>query len=476
MFAKPLIVRQLLTLVFGLLLAGPVVAESRQVPESQAQIQLSFAPLVREAAPAVVNIYTKRVVEEVVRSPLFSDPFFKQFFGDRFGREFGPRRRRARNSLGSGVIVSADGLIITNHHVIDKADEITVALGDRREFPAELILDDERTDLAVLRIDTNGEALPFLTLRDSDELEVGDLVLAIGNPFNVGQTVTSGIVSALARTGVGVSDFQFFIQTDAAINPGNSGGALISMDGRLVGINTAIFSRSGGSHGIGFAVPTTMVRVVLESARQGLDYVQRPWFGAAMQSVDADIATSVGLERPHGALVRAIYEGGPADSAGIQRGDIVLAVDGFEIEDPRGLQFRLGSQMIGGAVTLDLYRGGSRRQVTLELVEAPEDPPRNVTELRGAHPFAGLTVANLSPALAEQLGVDVLARGVIVLKVARNSPSRRLRLRSGDRFIEVNGKPIERVRDLRAALDAGSSDWRARVQRGDRTLNLSVRG
>ena len=242
---KPGIVRLLATLGLGLLLATPGATDTRQVPDSQAQIQLSFAPLVRQAAPAVVNIYTRRVVEEVVRSPLFSDPFFKQFFGDRFGREFGPRRRRARNSLGSGVIVSADGLIITNHHVIDKADEIKVALGDRREFPADLILDDERTDLAVLRIDTNGEALPFLTLRDSDELEVGDLVLAIGNPFNVGQTVTSGIVSALARTGVGVSDFQFFIQTDAAINPGNSGGALIGMDGRLVGINTAIFSRSG---------------------------------------------------------------------------------------------------------------------------------------------------------------------------------------------------------------------------------------
>ena len=473
---KPGIVRLLATLGLGLLLATPGATDTRQVPDSQAQIQLSFAPLVRQAAPAVVNIYTRRVVEEVVRSPLFSDPFFKQFFGDRFGREFGPRRRRARNSLGSGVIVSADGLIITNHHVIDKADEIKVALGDRREFPADLILDDERTDLAVLRIDTNGEALPFLTLRDSDELEVGDLVLAIGNPFNVGQTVTSGIVSALARTGVGVSDFQFFIQTDAAINPGNSGGALIGMDGRLVGINTAIFSRSGGSHGIGFAVPTTMVRVVLESARQGLDYVQRPWFGAAMQAVDADIATSVGLERPQGALVRAIYEGGPADRAGIQRGDIVLAVDGQEIEDPSGLQFRLGSRLIGGSATLALYRGGERREVTLELVSAPEDPPRNVTELRGAHPFAGLTVANLSPALAEQLGMDVLAKGVIVLKVARNSPSRRLRLRSGDRFLEVNGRPVERVSELRAALDAGGSDWRVRVQRGDRTLNLAVRG
>lgn len=476
MRAKPFSIRHFVVLALALLLAAPSAAETRQVPDSQAQIKLSFAPLVRQAAPAVVNIYTKRVVEEVVRSPLFSDPFFKQFFGDRFGREFGPRRRRARNSLGSGVIVSPDGLIITNHHVIDKADEITVALGDRREFPAELILDDERTDLAVLQIDTEGEELPFLTLRDSDELEVGDLVLAIGNPFNVGQTVTSGIVSALARTGVGVSDFQFFIQTDAAINPGNSGGALIGMDGRLVGINTAIFSRSGGSHGIGFAVPTTMVRVVLESARQGLDYVQRPWFGAAMQAVDPDIATSVGLERPHGALVRAIYDGGPADRAGIERGDIVLAVDGFEIENPRGLQFRLGSRLIGGTATLNLYRDGARREVTLDLVKAPEDPPRNVTELRGGHPFAGLTVANLSPALAEQLGVDVLASGVIILKVARNSPSRRLRLRSGDRFLDVNGKPVRRVQELREALAASGSDWQVRVQRGDRTLNLSVRG
>ncbi|MBT7757028.1 MAG: trypsin-like serine protease, partial [Rhodospirillaceae bacterium] len=348
---------------------------------------LSFAPLVKRAAPAVVNIYTRRVVEQISRSRLFDDPFFRRFFGERFGGT-GRKRQRQQNSLGSGVLLTGDGMIVTNHHVIDGADEITVALSDRREFEATLILDDERTDLAVLKINTDGETLPFLELRDSDSLEVGDLVLAIGNPFNVGQTVTSGIISALARTGIGVSDFQFFIQTDAAINPGNSGGALITMDGRLAGVNSAIYSKTGGSHGIGFAVPSTMVRAVLASAKAGLGHVKRPWLGASTQTVTSDIAASIGLKRPMGVMVRSIFPDGPADHAGMAVGDVILAVDGHDVASPKALNFRLGTRMIGEDAPFSILRDGDRRSVNLKLVTAPETPPRELTKLAGRQPLS----------------------------------------------------------------------------------------
>ncbi|MBT3702547.1 MAG: trypsin-like serine protease, partial [Alphaproteobacteria bacterium] len=304
----------------------------RVLPDSRQQVQLSFAPLVKRVRPAVVNIYTRKVVKKSFRSPFFNDPFFKRFFGEKFA--LGAPRERIQNSLGSGVIVRADGLVVTNHHVIKGADEITVALADRREFAAEIVVKDERTDLAVLRIDPRGEVLSHLELIDSDNLEVGDLVLAIGNPFGVGQTVTSGIVSALARTQVGVADFASFIQTDAAINPGNSGGALVTMGGKLAGVNTAIFSRSGGSNGIGFAIPANMVRSVIDGAVSGGEIV-RPWLGASGQAVTRDIAQAQGLDRPGGVLINSLFKGGPAQNAGLKVGDIVTAVDDHEIFDPQ---------------------------------------------------------------------------------------------------------------------------------------------
>ncbi len=451
-------------------IAMPLPAAAKAVPESKAQIQLSFAPLVKRAAPAVVNIYTRRVVEQVARSPLFDDPFFRRFFGDRFGGT-GRRRQRQQNSLGSGVLLTGDGMIVTNHHVIQGADEITVALSDRREFSATLILDDERTDLAVLKIDTDGEKLPFLMLRDSDSLEVGDLVLAIGNPFNVGQTVTSGIVSALARTGIGVSDFQFFIQTDAAINPGNSGGALITMDGRLVGINSAIYSKTGGSHGIGFAVPSAMVRAVLTSANAGLGHVKRPWLGASTQAVTADIAASIGMKRPLGVMVRSLFPDGPADRAGMAVGDVVLAIDGHDVASPKALNFRLGTRMIGEDAPFAILRDGSIRKVTLKLEAAPETPPRNLTKLLGRQPLSAATVANLSPALAEELGLDTLSRGVIIIQVGRRTPARRY-LRPGDKILQVNKARINLVGDLVSVLHKPAEEWRITTQRGAKTRTI----
>lgn len=454
--------------------AAAADASERRVPASKAEVQLSYAPLVKRAAPAVVNIYATREVEQVVRSPLFNDPFFRRFFGDRFGLEPEFRRKRMQNSLGSGVIVSREGLIVTNHHVVAQAGEITVALADRREFEAELVLDDERTDLAVLRIANPDGALPFLELRDSDELEVGDLVLAIGNPFNVGQTVTSGIVSALARTDVAASDFQFFIQTDAAINPGNSGGALIGMDGRLVGINTAIYSRSGGSLGIGFAVPTNMVRAVLLSAQSGSSFVRRPWFGAATQTVSAEIAASLGLKRPQGVMVRDVHAEGPAARAGIAVGDLILAVDGQEVDSPQALTFRLGTRVIGGTARVDVLRQGGSMSVDVALVAAPETPVRDARELSGRHPLAGATVANLSPALAEELGIDTMARGVIITEIAGRSPANRLRFKTGDRILNVNSTPVASVRELASALRQPGERWEITVKRGDKTTKLRI--
>ncbi|NJL50933.1 MAG: trypsin-like serine protease, partial [Blastochloris sp.] len=309
----------------------------RQTPETRQQITLSFAPVAAKTSPAVVNVFAIKTRAQTSGHPFYDDPFFRRFFGD---RGFGVPRERVQRSLGSGVIVDPRGFVVTNHHVIEGADEVRVVLADRRELAAEIVLRDPRTDLAVLRI-TDGAAFPAIELADSDALQVGDLVLAIGNPFGVGQTVTQGIVSALARTQVGVTDYQSFIQTDAAINPGNSGGALVDMSGRLVGINTAIFSRTGGSLGIGFAIPSNMVKVVVESAKSGGKQVKRPWLGAQLQPVTPEIAESLGLPRPVGALVADVPDSTPAAKAGLKRGDVIVAIDGQEVDDPAGLGFRL---------------------------------------------------------------------------------------------------------------------------------------
>ncbi len=456
----------------------PVVAAggSDTVPTSREQIRLSYAPLVKQAAPAVVNIYAKRRVRTRSRS-LFDDPFFRRFFGDR--SPFGgltKRRERLENSLGSGVIVDPKGYIVTNHHVIQGAEQITAVLTDRREFSAELITSDEKTDLAVLRIDADGEPLPFLEMRDSDELQVGDLVLAIGNPFGIGQTVTSGIVSATARASRKVSDYGYFIQTDAAINPGNSGGALISMDGKLVGINSAIYSKSGGSLGIGFAIPTAMVRTVVAGAIAG-GRVTRPWFGAKALSVTADIADSLGMDRPTGVILQSVYADGPAARAGLSVGDIVLAIDGREVNDPSSLRYRLATQTLGGEVSLKVWRTGENRQATLAVEPPPEKPARQLTELAGRHPLAGATVANLSPALAAEIDFDLNLRGVVVLGRNSGSPAARLRLSPGDIILQVNGRTIADVDGLVDVVAArGVARWQIEIRRGDRIFQVTVTG
>ena len=444
---------------------------NRAVPQSREQVQLSFAPLVRQVSPAVVNIYSRRTVQAQA-SPLLDDPMFRRFFGDQFGQP----AERQQSSLGSGVIVRPEGLVVTNHHVVENGSEITVALADRREFPAEVVLADERTDLAILRIKAPGAALPFLDLGDSDTLAVGDLVLALGNPFGVGQTVTMGIVSAVARTRVGVSDYQFFIQTDAAINPGNSGGALVTMDGKLVGVNTAIFSRSGGSIGIGFAIPANMVQSVVSAALHG-GRIERPWLGAAGQDVTAEIAQGLGLDRPGGMLITDVYPGGPADRGGLRKGDVVTAIDGRAVQDPQTLTYFLALKPIGQTADLTVRRQRQTHTLRVGLAVAPEIPAREATELTGNQPLAGAAVANLSPAWAAELGLDTLAmaRGVIVLGIGRNSPAQRLRLRAGDIIVRINNRDIRAVAEVMPALNA-AKEWTIQFRRGDQVISLAVRG
>lgn len=452
--------------------SGEAVAAT-QVPGSAAEITLSFAPLVKKAAPAVVNIYTRKVVQTRQVSPLFNDPFFRQFFGEGFGRSLGQPQQRVQNSLGSGVIVDPAGLIVTNYHVINGADEITVVLADRRDFEATVVGKDERTDLAVLRVDTKGEKLSFLEFRDSDTLQVGDLVLAIGDPFGVGQTVTSGIVSALARTHVGISDLNFFIQTDAAINPGNSGGALITMDGKVAGINTAIFSKSGGSHGIGFAIPSNMVRSVIAALTHGGRLV-RPWMGASGQTVTAEIAASLGMARPMGVLINAIDPRSPAREAGIEVGDVVLAVNGQTVDDPQGLRFRLATLPVGKTADLTVWRRGHERHVDLRLIAPPENPPRDTTEIDGANPLSGATVANMSPSLADELGLDAAESGVFVLALRRGGTAGGLGFRPEDHILAINGEEIVSVRQLKTVLARKVDRWKISLNRGGKVLNWVI--
>lgn len=446
----------------------------RAVPEGREQVMLSFAPLVKRASPAVVNIFTRKAVEQRgPSSPLFNDPFFRRFFGDAFDRV--QPRERAENSLGSGVIVRADGLIVTNFHVIKGADTIKVVLSDRREFDAEILREDEQTDLAILQLNTDGENLPYVELGDSDQLEVGDLVLAIGNPFGVGQTVTSGIVSGLARTKVGISDFNFFIQTDAAINPGNSGGALLRMDGTLAGINTAIFSRSGGSQGIGFAVPSNMVRTVIAGAASG-DALRRAWLGAKADTVTADIADAIGLERPEGVMLSDIHPQGPALRSGLQSGDIIIAVEGQPVFDEEGLRFRIATGLVGETTRLSVRRPDLLFDVDLVLENPPEVPIRNELQLRGPHPLAGATIANLSPALAAEMGRDHFDTGVVVRDVASRSPAHRLEFRPGDVVVEINDQKIDSVSILRTAVSEELPRWKITVRRAGRLFSLSISG
>ncbi|MGM4917537.1 DegQ family serine endoprotease [Tardiphaga sp. 813_E8_N1_3] len=466
-FRNAVTVSALCAIVLSSALA-PAVAQDRRVPTSPTEMKLSYAPIVQRVQPAVVNVYAAKTVQN--RNPLLDDPVFRRFFGGQ-----GMQPEQMQRSLGSGVMVDASGLVVTNNHVIEGADQVKVSLADKREFEAEIVLKDSRTDLAVLRIKDTKEKFPTLDFSNSDDLLVGDVVLAIGNPFGVGQTVTHGIVSALARTQVGITDYQFFIQTDAAINPGNSGGALVDMTGKLVGVNTAIFSRSGGSQGIGFAIPANMVRVVVASAKSGGKAVKRPWLGARLQNITPEIAETLGLKTPSGALVVNVTANSPAAKAGLKVSDLVTAIDGQAIEDPNAFEYRFATRPLGGTAQLDAQRGGKPVKLTVALEAAP-DTGRDEITLTARSPFQGAKVANISPAVADELRLDSSTEGVVITELTDSATAAGVGFQKGDLIVAVNGTKIGKTSDLDKVTREGARLWRIVVVRGGQQINVTLGG
>lgn len=450
--------KYLITLILSILSINPAVAQD--VPQSEVQMKLSFSPIVKTVAPSVVNIYAKRVVQNRQSfSPFLNDPFFNQFFGRGFG---GMQKERIENSLGSGVILEQNGFVMTNAHVVDNAQEAVVALNDGREFDAQIVLVDKASDLAVLKIDGSGTRLPTAKLAPSETLEVGDLVLAIGNPFGVGQTVTSGIVSALARSTMNINDFNFFIQTDAAINPGNSGGPLVDMDGNVVGINTAIYSRDGGSLGIGFSVPSEMVQTVMNAARSQYDpsqtnntfagKIKRPWIGLNAQMITSDIANSLNLENTQGALVTKLHPQSPLLREGIKVGDIITHIDGRRIKDPAEMRFRLATTALNERVKMTYKREGREKIAEIRMIEAPDLPDRQKTQIKGQNIFQGIGLCVINPALQEEMSLNIPDEGVVVCGMGERNYARRF-LREGDVIVRMNGREIEKPSDVQYVAD-----------------------
>jgi Do/DeqQ family serine protease len=467
-FREMTLIRSLAVLLLSACAASPALAQDRHLPTSSAEIRLSYAPIVQRVQPAVVNVYAAKIVQ--AHNPFLDDPMFRRFFGLPGGQQ-----EQMQRSLGSGVMVDPSGLVVTNVHVIEGADQVKVSLSDKREFEAEIVLKDSRSDLAVLRLKEVREKFATLEFANSDELMVGDVVLAIGNPFGVGQTVTHGIISALARTQVGITDYQFFIQTDAAINPGNSGGALVDMTGRLAGINTAIYSRSGGSQGIGFAIPASMVRVVVASAKSGGKAVKRPWLGARLQAVTPEIAESLGLKTPSGALVASVLSGGPASRAGLKSSDLITAIDGQPIEDPNAFDYRFATHPLGGTSQIDVQRAGRTIRLAVPLETAP-DGGRNEITLTARSPFQGAKVANISPAVADELHLDADTEGVVVTDIAEDSTAANVGFQKGDIIVAVNNTKVGKTADLERASSQSARLWRITLVRGGQQISVTLGG
>ncbi|MDP1723475.1 MAG: Do family serine endopeptidase [Alphaproteobacteria bacterium] len=438
----------------------------RQAPTSILQTKLSFAPIVKKTAPTVVNIYTQRVVQSR-ESNLMADPFFRQFFGHDL--KLSVPRDRIERSLGSGVIVSPEGLIVTCHHVVQDSDQINVVLSDKREFQAKVVKLDPKSDLAILKINPSKGALPFSDIGTAESSEIGDLVLAIGNPFGLDQTVTSGIVSA-KKTIMGA----YVIQTDAAINIGNSGGGLFDMEGRLIGINSAIYSKTGGSNGIGFAVPSEMVKVVLQSVGSQKP-PQKPWLGIQGSEVTPIIAEAMGIDLPIGVYVNKLYPKGPADIAGLKVGDVIRKVDGKDITDISGLEFIVATRQAGTETAIEIMREGKLHHVRFPLTPPTDTIPRETTKLGGKHPLTGAIVANLSPALATELSLNVFDGGVVITKSPQDTTPFRLGFEEGDLILQINNQKIGNVKELTENLNSAKAQWVISFKRGQEILSISVR-
>ncbi len=464
------LVSELHLLPVGRAVDGSQAEKPRVALPAILQTEHNFSEIAKAVTPAVVNISSTRVVQREESGSPFDDPFFRRFFGDEPFRHPGPRKRKEQG-LGSGVIVGADGLIVTNHHVIAKADEINVILADKREFKGKVIGTDPKTDLAVIRIEADN--LPTVPWGDSSALQVGEYVLAVGNPFGLNQTVTMGIVSAIGRANVGIADYEDFIQTDAAINPGNSGGALVNTRGELIGINTAIFSQSGGYMGIGFAVPSDMVKSVVSSLLKG-GKVVRGWLGISIQEVTPQLAQEFGLKESKGALISDVLEDSPAESAGLKRGDIVVELNGQPIETASQLRNHVAQLGVGTRARVQVIRSGKEKNIEIKIEAQPKEIAQAGEE--GENALAGVQVRALTPELARQLGLSRTAHGVVVVHVEQDSPADAAGLMQGDLIMEINRNTVEDVAQYNARL--AEADREAPllllVQRQGRALFLTI--
>jgi serine protease Do len=477
---KNKIVVILAVLLFGFLLGGisfyflgEVTGQHREyatlappnVPKQIIETSRAFSDIARAVSPAVVNISTTKVVRR--DAPPFSDDPFFDFFNP--FKDFKMPRKWREQSLGSGVIVSPDGIIVTNNHVIEQADEIRVTLYDKRSFNARIIGADPKTDVAVVKIDAKD--LPTIRWGDSDKLQVGEFVLAIGNPFGLSHTVTMGIISAVGRANVGIADYEDFIQTDAAINPGNSGGPLVNVRGELIGINTAIFSKSGGYQGIGFAVPSNMARLVIDQLEQR-GRVTRGWLGVTIQELTPDLAAKFGLGSSNGALVGDVAKASPAETAGIRRGDIILEFNGRNVSDVGGLRNMVAQSKVGAEVPVKILRGGKAYSVSVIIAELPRDAaeaaPGNPPEDQGGGSLTGLSVMDLTKEISRQLGLSRDEKGVVIVRVEPGSAAEDAGLRKGDVIQEINRKKIERIDQYNKSA--------AGIRQGDTVLLFIDRG
>jgi serine protease Do len=439
-------------------------------------LTMSFAPIVKNAQPAVVSIASTKVVKissgDEGLSPLFDDPMFRQFFGDGPQNRFGKPREQREQGLGSGVIVAADGYILTNNHVIDGANEIRVFTSDKRELKARVIGADPKTDIAVVKVEAKN--LPTLPFADSSQAQVGDIVLAIGNPFGVGQTVTMGIISATGRGNLGIEDYEDFIQTDAAINPGNSGGALINASGQLIGVNTAILSRAGGNQGVGFAVPANLARTVMNQLLKD-GKVVRGYLGVLIQPVTPEIAKAFNLPDARGALVGEVTPDGPAARAGLAQGDVIIELNGVRVDDNRELRLKIGQLAPGSAIRLKLIRDGNPREINITLDELPNEKETASDGKPESDSPDGLSVENLTPQIARQLGLQSSANGVVVTGVQDGSRADDAGLRRGDVIQQVNRQPVNNVAEFeRAMKQAGDKSAALLVNRNGHTSFVAL--
>ncbi len=452
-----------------------LMATDAAQPPARVSFEAGFAPVVKKDLPAVVNVSSSKVVKspQGASSPFSSDPFFRNFFGDNFSQQFNVPQEQREHSLGSGVIVSPDGYILTNNHVVDGASDVKVSLGDKREFSAKIVGTDAKTDIAVLKI--AGQGLPVLAFGDSSKMAPGDFVLAIGNPFGLNQTVTMGIVSATGRGGLGIEDYEDFIQTDASINPGNSGGALINERGDLIGINTAILSGGGGNEGVGFAIPINMAHQVMDQILQH-GKVVRAWLGVVIQPVTPEIAKAFGYTGSEGALVGDITPNSPASKAGLEKGDIILQLNAQPVASSRELQLKVATLPPGSTAKLVIYRGGSKRDLSVVLGDMPSTPGEGSSassQTKGA--LEGLSVEQLTPEIARQLKLPAATKGVVVDDVNQASMAADSGLQRGDVIEQVNRQPVSTVSGFdRAVRQAGSQPVLLLISRNGSTTYVVV--